>query len=60
MSFTVHELRDEELQKVSGGMPSIPAEIHWAFGGSASDLIFGDKGFVAEAAKRVAWDILYH
>ena len=51
-------LTDAELEQANGGVPSVPACMHWAFGGSASDLILGDKGFAADAARNAVHD--YH
>jgi hypothetical protein len=41
-------LADAEIEKVSGGVASVPAYIHHVFGGSASDLLFGSKGLIAD------------
>jgi hypothetical protein len=44
-------LTDAELDEVDGGIvASNIAYVHWIFTSSASDLFFGGKGFVAEAA----------
>jgi hypothetical protein len=48
-------LTDAELAEVNGGVTaSTMAYIHSIFSASASDLIFGGKGFVAEVASDVA------
>jgi hypothetical protein len=51
-------LTDAELDGVSGGVASVPAYIHHVFGGSASDLLFGGKGLVADVAYDAAMDYL--
>jgi hypothetical protein len=46
-----HCLTDAELEMANGGVvASRMAYVHSVFVASASDLIFGGKGFVAEAA----------
>jgi hypothetical protein len=52
-------LTDAERENVNGGVVASPmAYIHSVFIGSASDLILGGKGFVAEAAYDAAWNYL--
>ena len=51
-------LTDVEIEGVSGGVASVPAYIHHVFGGSASDLLFGGKGLVADVAYDAAMDYL--
>ena len=52
-------LTDAELEQVNGGVvASTMAYIHSVFSASASDLILGGKGFVAEAAYDAAKDYL--
>jgi hypothetical protein len=52
-------LTDAELAEVNGGVTaSTMAYWHSIFSGSASDLIFGGKGFVAEAASDAAMNYL--
>jgi hypothetical protein len=51
-------LADVEIEEVSGGVASVPAYIHHVFGGSASDLLFGGKGLVADVAYDAAMDHL--
>jgi hypothetical protein len=51
-------LADVEIEEVSGGVASVPAYIHHVFGGSASDLLFGGKGLVADVAYDAAMDYL--
>jgi hypothetical protein len=51
-------LTDAQIEEVSGGVASVPAYIHHVFGGSASDLLFGGKGLVADAAYDAAMDYL--
>jgi hypothetical protein len=47
-------LTDAELEEVNGCMASQIAYLHSVFIASASDLVFGGKGFVAEAAYEAA------
>ena len=52
-------LTDAEVEDVNGGVMASPmAYLHSVFIGSASDLILGGKGFVAEAAYDAAWNSL--
>jgi hypothetical protein len=51
-------LAEAEIEEVSGGVASVPAYIHHVFGGSASDLLFGGKGLVADVAYDAAMDYL--
>jgi hypothetical protein len=52
-------LTDAELEQVNGGVvASTMAYIHAVFSASASDLILGRKGFVAEVAYDAARDYL--
>jgi hypothetical protein len=52
-------LSDAERENVNGGVVASPmAYLHSVFVGSASDLILGGKGFVAEAAYDAAWNYL--
>ena len=52
-------LTDVELDEVSGGVvASRIAYVHSVFAASASDLILGGKGFVAEAAYDAAMGYL--
>jgi|EndMetStandDraft_3_1072993.scaffolds.fasta_scaffold1338801_2 hypothetical protein len=52
-------LTDAEVEDVNGGVMASPmAYLHSVFIGSASDLILGGKGFVAEAAYDAAWNYL--
>jgi hypothetical protein len=41
-------LADADIEDVCGGVASVPAYIHHVFGGSASDLLFGSKGLIAD------------
>ena len=41
-----HYLTNAELEEVSGGGPSLPANAHHLLSGTASDLIFGDKALI--------------
>jgi hypothetical protein len=53
--YDPRRLTDAELAEVNGGVTaSTMAYIHAVFSASASDLIFGGKGFVAEVAYDVA------
>ena len=50
---------DAELEEVNGGVvASRMAYVHSVFSASASDLVFGGKGFVAEAAYDAAMGYL--
>ena len=52
-------LTDAELETVNGGIvASRMAYVHAVFTASATDLIFGGKGFVAEAAYDAAMGVL--
>jgi hypothetical protein len=52
-------LTDVELETVNGGVvASRMAYVHAVFSASASDLLFGGKGFVAEAAYDAAMGVL--
>jgi hypothetical protein len=52
-------LSDAERENVNGGVVASPmAYLHSVFVGSASDLILGGKGFVAEAAYDAALNYL--
>jgi hypothetical protein len=53
-----HGLTDAELETVNGGLPTLIAYVHSVFIGSASDLVTGGKGFVAEAAYDAAMGVL--
>jgi hypothetical protein len=53
-------LTDAELETVNGGLPTLIAYVHSVFLGSASDLVTGGKGFVAEAAFDAAWGAIRH
>jgi hypothetical protein len=45
-----------ELERVTGGLidSANMAAMHYAFTASVGDLLFGDKGFVSDVARRVA------
>ena len=52
-------LPDAELENVNGGVVACRmAYVHAVFSASASDLLFGGKGFVAEAAYDAAMGVL--
>jgi hypothetical protein len=51
-------LADAQIEEVSGGLASVPAYIHHVFGGSASDLLFGSKGLVADVVYDTVHDYL--
>jgi hypothetical protein len=51
-------LADAQIDEVGGGVASVPAYIHRVFGGSASDLLFGSKGLVADVVYDAVHDYL--
>jgi hypothetical protein len=51
-------LADAQIEEVRGGLASVPAYIHHVFGGSASDLLFGSKGLVADVVYDAVHDYL--